>query len=189
MTSFSIIVINKNRDFSLDRCLQSIIKQLDKNDELIVVDDNSDDNSQLIIQKNKDKIDRIIQVDSKGNRALVRNSAANTATREILLYIDSDVIIGPDNLNKTRIAHKDQDIVATNGNVFGNSHDIAQFEMVTHMKFEEFLHQFDNDFSVLFTYDYFFDYRFHNTNATIDSYTNWFHFFTSYASITRKSFL
>ena len=48
----SIVVRTKNESFWIGKCLHAIQNQLYKNYEIIVVDDNSSDNTLKIIKKN-----------------------------------------------------------------------------------------------------------------------------------------
>ena len=57
----SIIIRTKNEERWIDHCLSSIAKQSIKDYEIILVDNNSDDNSVKIAEKYTDKIINIAQ--------------------------------------------------------------------------------------------------------------------------------
>ena len=184
----SIVVINKDKEKAVGECLEAIVKQKRKTDELIVIDDSSADASMQRIIEWKDNIDNIISFSSQGNRSKVRNHAANYCSKAIIVFVDSDVMIGPDNLDRIRTIHQDEGIVGTNGNVFGNNHDVEQFEFVIGMKLDEFVRLVKDDFSVLFEYESFFDHRYKNKELTNDSWDNWENYYTSFASVRRDAF-
>ena len=52
----SILIANYNNEKYIEECLNSILNQTYKNIEIIVIDDDSSDNSSKIINKFKDKI-------------------------------------------------------------------------------------------------------------------------------------
>lgn len=88
---FSIIVPTFNNQETLEKCLQAItkIKGFD-NCELIVADDSSTDFSVDIAKRYKAKI--VSNQDNKG-AAFTRNIGAQVAEGEILLFVDSDVVL------------------------------------------------------------------------------------------------
>ena len=55
-TKISILVVNYNNADYLDECLQSLLKQTYENKEIILLDDNSTDNSLDLLNKYENKI-------------------------------------------------------------------------------------------------------------------------------------
>ena len=55
-TKASVLIANYNNEKYIEECLNSILNQTYKNIEIIVIDDDSSDNSSKIINKFKDKI-------------------------------------------------------------------------------------------------------------------------------------
>lgn len=88
---FSIIVPVYNVKDYLKKCLDSILNQTYQNFELIIVDDGSNDGSELLCDKYK-KIDARINVFHKKNGGLsdARNYGVKHITGDYLLFIDSD---------------------------------------------------------------------------------------------------
>jgi len=82
----SVIITTKNSSRTLDRCLRSIRDQTYKNIELIVVDNNSTDNTKKIAKKYTSL------VFNKGpERSVQRNFGAKKAKGKYLLIHDSDI--------------------------------------------------------------------------------------------------
>ena len=82
----SVIITTKNASRTLDRCLKSIKNQSYKHIELIVVDNNSTDNTQEIAREYTSK------VYNKGpERSAQRNFGARKAKGKYLLIHDSDI--------------------------------------------------------------------------------------------------
>lgn len=188
MKTLSVIIINKNREFSLDWCIRNIIPQLAENDEFIIIDDDSDDGSLEIIEKYKDRFTTIINFSSEGNRSKVRNRAAKEATGDVLVFVDGDVIICSNALEKVRAIHEDDNIVGLNGAVYGNSHTIDQLELITNYSIEEFNSEVENSFEFLEKFHDICDYRSIRPDLVNNAKRNWCNYFTSFATATHDAF-
>lgn len=96
MDKVSIIVPIFNSKKYLDECLKSIVNQSYKNIEIILVDDESTDDSLDICYKyaKSDNRVRIIQMKHSGV-AVARNRGIDSAEGKYLCFIDSDDIIAP----------------------------------------------------------------------------------------------
>lgn len=86
----SIIIPNYNSESTISSCLNSIFSQNQKKLEVIVVDDNSTDKSLEIIRKFRTKI---IRNKENSGPAYSRNVGAKEAKGDILIFMDSDVIM------------------------------------------------------------------------------------------------
>ena len=86
----SVIIPTFNRAVSLKRAIDSVFSQSYRNWEIIVVDNSSSDNTELMLkQYNKDKI-KIIRVNNKGVIGYSRNIGIQNAKGEIIAFLDSD---------------------------------------------------------------------------------------------------
>ncbi len=132
----SIIIPVYNVEAYLEKCLDSAIFQTLQDIEMIVVNDESTDNSLHIIHTYAEKDPRIVVIDQK-NRGLggARNSGIEVAKGEYLFFLDSDDYIAPDTLetlyhhaqehqldlivfNYTKVDEKGTPLTTTN---FGNA--------------------------------------------------------------------
>ena len=97
----SIITPCFNSEKFLDECITSVINQTYKNWEMLIVDDNSSDNSSNIINSYFKKDDRIKPIFLKDNlgSAMARNTAISRATGKYLAFLDSDDFWLPEKLN------------------------------------------------------------------------------------------
>jgi len=84
----SVIVPTKNSEKFLEKCLNSIKNQTYKNIELIVVDNNSIDNTKEIAKKYTDKVYNL-----GPERSTQRNYGVQQAKGEYILIIDSDMVL------------------------------------------------------------------------------------------------
>ena len=93
----SVIIPVYNTENFLDRCLKSIVSQNLKEIEIIIVNDNSPDNSKVIIEKYASEDRRVVVINKKENKGLsaARKSGLEIAKGEYILHIDSDDWIEP----------------------------------------------------------------------------------------------
>lgn len=89
---FSIAVAVYNVEDYLDECLTSIVNQTFRDIEIICVNDGSTDSSDKILEKYRQKDERIkvIHKDKNEGLLLARKSAVEVATGEYLIFVDSD---------------------------------------------------------------------------------------------------
>jgi glycosyltransferase involved in cell wall biosynthesis len=92
----SIIIPTYNAERTLDKCLKAIFSSNNKDFEVLVVDDGSKDNSIRIANLYNC---RILKTDKNRGASFARNLGAKNANGDILLFIDSDIVIKEDTLN------------------------------------------------------------------------------------------
>lgn len=98
---FSVIIPVYNRRDVIANSIQSVINQSFENWELIVVDDNSNDNTSEVVNSFKDS--RIVYLKNRENfgAAYSRNRGIEKAKGEIISFLDSDDRFYPNFLNST----------------------------------------------------------------------------------------
>lgn len=98
----SVIVPVYNVEKYIKECLDSLVNQTLKNIEIIVVNDGSPDNSQVIIdeyvKKYPDKVKSFIK--KNGGLSDARNYGINKASGEYIAFVDSDDYVDKDMLKK-----------------------------------------------------------------------------------------
>jgi glycosyltransferase involved in cell wall biosynthesis len=94
----SVIILSKNNDDTLDTCLDSVVKSLPRNNEIIIVDAHSTDHTPNILAKYRDEI-RVVYDKGKG-LGMARNLGVRSSHGEILVFVDSDVICSKDYFRK-----------------------------------------------------------------------------------------
>ena len=90
----SIVVAAYNGSKTIQKCIDSILKQDYKNTEIIVINDGSTDNTKEVLKKYKDKIKLINQ--KNNGLAITRNVGLKEARGKYLLYVDQDDFIKED---------------------------------------------------------------------------------------------
>ncbi len=87
----SIILPTYNRAGSyLKRAIDSVIKQSHENWELIIVDNNSIDNTKDLIKSYKSSKIKTYTINNDGNIAKSRNLGIDNSTGDYLAFLDSD---------------------------------------------------------------------------------------------------
>lgn len=97
MPSLSVIVPAYNRAETLGTCLQAIRASTFPDYELIVADSGSQDTTRAIAER---YADRLIRLSGRPSQSRTRNHGVQAAQGDILVNIDSDVVIRPDALER-----------------------------------------------------------------------------------------
>lgn len=95
--TLSVIVPCYNAAWSLDRCLGALIRSTRPPLEILVVDDGSTDASPLIARQYPVTL---IHNDVNRGAAFARNEGARRARGEVLVFLDADVVVRPDTLDR-----------------------------------------------------------------------------------------
>ncbi len=90
----SIIIINYNGKHHLEPCLESLLKINYNNTEIIIVDNNSTDDSVNFVSKNFPDVILIKLNENKGF-AEPNNIASKVATGDLLLFLNNDTVVTP----------------------------------------------------------------------------------------------
>ncbi len=114
----SIITVNKNNANGLERTIQSVIAQIFKDFEYIIIDGASTDGSEDVIKKYEDKIDYWVSEPDKGIYNAM-NKGIRVAKGEYLLFLNSgDHLVNDTVLEEVFKLEFDEDIVY--GNILVN---------------------------------------------------------------------
>ena len=90
MEKVSVIIPVYNSSKHLKECIDSVINQTYKNLEIIIVNDDSTDNSLSIINSYKDKRIKLIDLKENVGVSFARNKGIERATGDYICYLDSD---------------------------------------------------------------------------------------------------
>ncbi|MBT3407250.1 glycosyltransferase [Candidatus Woesearchaeota archaeon] len=111
----SVIIPTRNMSKLLGNTLNALILQKTKDVEIIVVDDDSCDNTKEVIQKYSQNV-KYYYLDRKNNSkkrrvAEIRNYGVKKAKGEILIFLDADMVVQEDFINEHIKSHENSDIV------------------------------------------------------------------------------
>ena len=88
--SISIIIPTFNRARELNRAIESVINQTYKNWELIIIDNNSSDNTDEVVSKFNDSRILLFKINNNGVIAKSRNLGIKKASGSFIAFLDSD---------------------------------------------------------------------------------------------------
>ena len=117
---FSIVLPTYNQSKFLEKCINSILSQSFKNWELLVINNNSTDNTINLIKKFNDKRIKVFNINNEGILARSRNLGIRKSKSEWICFIDTDDRWYPKKLEMIKIF-----IEKNNGDLF--YHDL-EFE-------------------------------------------------------------
>jgi glycosyltransferase involved in cell wall biosynthesis len=130
----SVVVPARNAASTLRQCLQGIRSQLSSDDELVLVDDHSDDGS-AEIAAGFDAI--VIRMPRHAGVSAARNFGALHASKEVLFFLDADVVLMPGGLCRARSVASAPGFEAAVG-----SYDDSPFHSSTVSMFKNLAHHF-----------------------------------------------
>ena len=89
---FSVIIPIYNAEKTISKCLESILNQTINSVEIICINDNSSDNSNIILERYQKKYNQIKVINLKKNSgaAKARNIGLKESTGKIITFVDSD---------------------------------------------------------------------------------------------------
>jgi glycosyltransferase involved in cell wall biosynthesis len=97
----SIVTISFNQGFFLEECIKSVLDQRGPNDEYIVVDPGSTDESRQIIERYRDRIDHVV-LDPDRGPADGLNKGFSRAAGDVFGYVNADDRLAPDAMATVR---------------------------------------------------------------------------------------
>lgn len=120
----SIVIVNYNGQKFLEKCLQSLTQTNYKNYEIIVIDNNSTDDSIDFIKNNFLKI-QLLELNKNFGFAIPNNMGAKIAKGKYLVFLNNDTTVTPDWLtelvsaleNNNEITIGQSLLVLPNGNI------------------------------------------------------------------------
>lgn len=89
--NISFIVLCKNEERCIERCISSIQSESTNEDEIIVIDTGSTDNSINLIKELKKC--KLIETEWKDDFSFIRNIGINLASKEWIFFIDADEVV------------------------------------------------------------------------------------------------
>ena len=110
----SVVIPVYNEEEVLDKCLTALVNQTVKADEIIVVDNNSTDNSVKIAKRHKVRIVK----EKKQGISYARNAGFNSAKYDIIARADADVEVAPDWIQRIKTAFLNQEVDGLAGSVY-----------------------------------------------------------------------
>lgn len=114
--NISVVIPVFNEEQHISSCLDSLIKQEVKPDEIIIVDNNSTDKSMRLAKKYPMRI----VSEKKQGMIYARNTGFNTASYEIIVKCDADTIVPFDWIKRIKHNFEKEKIDALSGPIYFN---------------------------------------------------------------------
>ena len=111
--SLTVIVPMYNAPENLERCLAALRASSTDDFELIISDDCSPDERAIALAKESGA--RYHRMSENGGPGIARNAAAQLATGDVLVFVDSDVLVHVDTLEKIRTVMADESVASLFG--------------------------------------------------------------------------
>lgn len=109
LVSIAAVIPARNSERWIRRCLDSLSGGTDRPDEIIVVDDASTDGTG---REARECGARVIELEVRQGPARARNAGAAAAAAEVILFVDSDVLVPPGLVERIRLAFEDPSVAA-----------------------------------------------------------------------------
>jgi glycosyltransferase involved in cell wall biosynthesis len=100
----SVIVPIFDASVTLSRCIEALVASIGPDDEVIVVDDGSSDGGVCVLDPSLRGRIRSVRSETNIGRGPIRNVGARHASGEVLLFVDSDVVVHPEAVEQVRAA-------------------------------------------------------------------------------------
>jgi len=196
----SVIIPTYNRSKIIELTLASLVGQDIGNDnyEVIVIDDGSSDNTREVVESFMDKLNLIYYFqEDKGYRvALARNEGIRRASGEVLIFLDSGMVVGRSFVRSHYDAHCDKEThqISSRGTVligyvYGYNHSNTEEAIPEYINF----HDPDNTLKMLAKTEYYTDIRLRVYKPVSDQIDRlpapWTLFWTTNVSVGKKLML
>ena len=135
MLRLSIVIPVYDNAAGLAECLRALTPTAGAAPEIIVVDDGSTDDTAAVASS---FAVRLLRLERNSGAGTARNHGARVATGDVLLFVDSDVVVAPDTVSRVTRIFEDRPEVAA---VFG-SYDAVPRAPGLVSQFRNLLHHF-----------------------------------------------
>ena len=187
MTKISIVVICHNND-RLNLVIDALLRQRITGDEIIIVNDNSDESHLNILLKYSNTDDLfILNSDQIGNRSRNRNIGATHAKNPFLLFVDGDIVLMDNCLHLIRMTLS-SGYVGAFGNIIQGGNTPEQMDLLTGFDYLRFLES-NPTIEDFFKHNLAYDKRAGLVPQNILSKSEWQYYYTGYGAATKKAYL
>jgi glycosyltransferase involved in cell wall biosynthesis len=145
--TLSIVIPAYNEESYLRACLDSVAAQDQPPEQVIVVDNNSTDDTAKLAEGYPFVT---LLTEKKQGVVHARNTGFEAATGDIIGRIDADTVLEPDWSKRVREDFKNDDIAAVTGSGYWYDMPLAPYNYLVEHMFKGPLYRFDKDFPFLF---------------------------------------
>jgi len=106
----SVIIVTRNQSEVLKSCLNSLITQTKTPDEVIIVDNNSTDNTKEILKLFKKKLNLCYLSEKRIGISFARNKGIKSSRYDLIGFIDSDCVADKDWVKNMKLCFKNLNV-------------------------------------------------------------------------------
>ncbi len=186
MKNLSIIVLfHNNKRFNY--VVNALLNQMELNDEIIIVNDHSNEEYLRTLQmfENKSNI-HIVNSDKTGNRSRNRNIGASFAKNDYLVFVDGDIVLMENCLCLIRMTLA-SGYVGAFGNIINGGNTPEQMNLLVGFDYIKFLES-NPKLKDFFKYHIAYDRRSNLIPENFIYRSEWQFFYSGYCAATRKAF-
>lgn len=184
MIHFSFIILFHNNS-DTDRVVDSILNEFIEGDEIIVVDDYSENENLHLFDRFGDRI-RLVHSDRGGNRGYNRNYGASIAKNNHYLFVDGDMVFLPNAITAMRVS-MEQGYVGAVGNVICSDNTSAHMNLLTGIDYLNLIRT-NLTPSEIIHLGIFYDNRQSDLYEKIAVNTLWEYFYAGYCAVEKMAF-
>ena len=120
MDLISVVVAVYNAEKTLEKCVDSLLKQTYKNTEIILVNDCSKDNSLAICENYAKNNSNIVVIDNPKNMKVsaTRNNGIKASKGKYICFVDSDDYVDENYLQKLYVLRQEYEVMPICGFIF-----------------------------------------------------------------------
>ena len=126
----SVIIPTYNSEKYIQKCISSVLNQTYENFEIIIIDNNSSDNTINIINSFSSNKIKILNVVNNGNISISRNLGIKNSTGSWIAFLDSDDFWEKDKLNKLSKKLENYDLIYHNMNILKNNKILKNYNFL-----------------------------------------------------------
>lgn len=153
LPSVSIVIPAYNEEKVIQKCLESCIDQIDHPDEIIVVNNNSTDDTAKIVRRLQRRFPQAnIRLLTENKQGIIpaRNKGLASAKSEVIGRIDADSIIQEDWVYNVRRLFKKKSVAAATGPVEYYDMPLRRVGLAADMRIRKVLYNMAKDHTFLF---------------------------------------
>ena len=126
----SVIIPTYNSERYIQKCISSVLNQTYENFEIIIIDNNSSDNTINIINSFSSNKIKILNVVNNGNISISRNLGIKNSSGSWIAFLDSDDFWEKDKLNKLSKKLENYDLIYHNMNILKNNKILKNYNFL-----------------------------------------------------------
>lgn len=183
----SVIMICSDNE-KVDTCINQVLKQLNKNDQFVLILDSTPEFIINRIKIIKDPRFSVYKNSLNGNRSANRNLGFKMSNNEYLIFMDGDMFLQDDCIDKFREWWRNNPDICLCGNIHGMQYEYGQLAFLLQDNSVESKYNTENGRKQLLSNPAFTDFRYNQVDNIKSNNLTWMYFYSAYCGIPSKIF-